>query len=343
LTTVAVFVIIAFRLSRAAVSLRGSIFMSGGLMKLLSMKRENENRAGLVIGDEVLDVRAYLIQDRPAAEGEAHEPARRYQDALDLYRYGVEKLAAIVSDIDGDQKRADACRDAGVLVPLHSVDLNPPVLVPGKILAVGLNYAAHAAEQNIKPPEKPLVFSKNVTALSAPNQVIQLPRASDQVDYEAELAFVIGREAKSVSAEQAFEYIAGYTIMNDVTARDLQAHEKQWARAKGLDTFAPCGPWLVTRDELGDPHALDIELRLNGELRQQSNTSDLIFKIPQLVEFISQDLTLRPGDIISTGTPSGVGVFMNPPVYLQDGDQIAIRLAGIGELHNSVRGRAAGD
>jgi 2-keto-4-pentenoate hydratase/2-oxohepta-3-ene-1,7-dioic acid hydratase in catechol pathway len=241
--------------------------------------------------------------------------------------------------IEHDQAHADECREAEMLLPLNSISLNPPVLAPGKILAVGLNYAAHAAEQNIKPPETPLIFSKNVTALIAPNQAIQLPWASDQVDYEAELAFVISREAKAVSAERAFDYIAGYTIMNDVTARDLQAREKQWVRAKGLDTFAPCGPWLVTQDEINDPHAVDIELRVNGELRQQSNTSDLIFKIPQLVEFISQDLTLRPGDIISTGTPSGVGVFMNPPVYLKDGDQIDITLAGIGELHNSVKGR----
>lgn len=310
-------------------------------MKLLSMKRDNENRAGLVIGNEVLDVRAYTMPDDPAAERERFERAEPYKDALDLYLYGVENLAAIIADIDSDQRRADAYREAGLLLPLDTVELNPPVLAPGKILAVGLNYAAHAAEQNIKPPEHPLVFSKNVTALLAPNKAIQLPHASDQVDYEAELAFVIGREARSVSAEKAFDYIAGYMIMNDVTARDLQAREKQWVRAKGLDTFAPCGPWLVTPDEISDPHALDIELRLNGELRQHSNTSDLIFKIPQLVEFISQDLTLRPGDIISTGTPSGVGVFMNPPVYLQDGDQIDIRLAGIGELHNSVQGRAA--
>jgi acylpyruvate hydrolase len=311
-------------------------------MKLLSMKRDNENRAGLVIGDEVLDVRAYTMPDDPTAERERFERAEQYKDALDLYLYGVENLAAIVADIASDQRRADAYREAGLLLSLDTVELNAPVLAPGKILAVGLNYAAHAAEQNIKPPETPLIFSKNVTALIAPNQAIQLPHASEQVDYEAELAFVIGREARSVSAEHAFDYIAGYMIMNDVTARDLQAREKQWVRAKGLDTFAPCGPWLVTRDEISDPHTLDIELRLNGELRQQSNTSDLIFKIPQLVEFISQDLTLRPGDIISTGTPSGVGVFMNPPVYLQDGDRIEIRLDGIGQLHNPVQGRAAG-
>ncbi len=311
-------------------------------MKLLSMKLGNENRAGIVIGEEVLDVSAYLDSRGVLIQNEPDEiMPDLFEDALAVYQLGIEKFLPLVSRIETDQPHADECREAGMLLPLNSIELNPPVLAPGKILAVGLNYAAHAAEQNIKPPETPLIFSKNVTALIAPNQAIQLPWASDQVDYEAELAFVIGREARSVSAAQAFDYIAGYTIVNDVTARDLQAREKQWVRAKGLDTFAPCGPWLVTQDEISDPHALDIELRVNGELRQQSNTSDLIFKIAQLVEFISQDLTLRPGDIISTGTPSGVGVFMDPPVYLKDGDQIDIRLAEVGELHNPVKGRAS--
>src|SRR5437868_7317581 len=311
-------------------------------MKLLSMKLGNANRAGIVIGEEVLDVSAYLDSRGVLIQNEPREfMPDGFEDALAVYQLGIEKFLPLVSHIENDQAHADECREAEMLLPLNSINLNPPVLTPGKILAVGLNYAAHAAEQNIKPPETPLIFSKNVTALIAPNQAIQLPYASDQVDYEAELAFVIGREARSVSAERAFDYIAGYTVINDVTARDLQAREKQWARAKGLDTFAPCGPWLVTHDEIGDPHALDIELRVNGELRQQSNTSDLIFKIPQLVEFLSQDLTLRPGDIISTGTPSGVGVFMDPPVYLQDGDEIEITLADIGELRNPVVGRAS--
>jgi 2-keto-4-pentenoate hydratase/2-oxohepta-3-ene-1,7-dioic acid hydratase in catechol pathway len=311
-------------------------------MKFLSMKLGGANRAGVVIGDEVLDVSAYHGSVGVTAQGAAREAAAfPVQDALDLYRLGVDTLAQVVVRIETDRQLADECREAGSLLPFDSVQLNPPVIAPGKILAVGLNYAAHAAEQNIKPPETPLIFSKNVTALIAAGEPIQLPHASERVDYEAELAFVIGREARSVSAECALDYIAGYTIVNDVTARDLQAREKQWVRAKGLDTFAPCGPWLVTTDEITDAHALDISLRLNGELRQQSNTSDLIFKIPQLVEFISQDLTLRPGDIVSTGTPSGVGVFMNPPVYLQGGDQIEITLAGVGQLRNPVAGRTA--
>jgi acylpyruvate hydrolase len=216
--------------------------------------------------------------------------------------------------------------------------VNPPVLHPGKILAAGLNYAAHASEGGRKPPERPLIFSKNVTALIGHGDSVRLPRISDKVDYEGELAVIIGKQGRSIASSNAYEHIAGYTIMNDVTARDLQRSESQWARAKGLDTFAPCGPWLVTTDELTDPHSLDISLRVNGETRQQSNTSDLIFKIPYLIEFISEDLTLRPGDIISTGTPSGVGAYMTPPVFLKRGDIIEISISGIGVLRNLVAG-----
>ncbi|HEY9232483.1 MAG TPA: fumarylacetoacetate hydrolase family protein [Blastocatellia bacterium] len=310
-------------------------------MKFLSMKIGNESHAGIVIGDQALDVNAYLNSGGSVIQHAPLESPPPLEDALDLFNLGVDRLKPIVARVENDHAHTTECREAGWLLPLDSIQLNPPVLRPGKILAVGLNYAAHAAEQHIKPPETPLIFSKNVTALIAANETIRLPQASERVDYEAELAFVIGKQARSVSAERAFDYVAGYTIMNDVTARDLQAREKQWVRAKGLDTFAPCGPWLVTQDEIADPQALDISLRVNGELRQQSNTSDLIFKIAELVEFISQDLTLRPGDIVSTGTPSGVGVFMDPPVYLQGGEQIEITIAGIGQLRNPVAGRGA--
>lgn len=306
-------------------------------MKLLSMKIANQDRAAIVVGDEALDMTGLCELYEASGGWLKLQGLSSFKDALDLSLIRRDVLQETVAEVIGDAALVEKCRRAGVLQPLDSVKLNPPVLVPGKILAVGLNYAAHAAEQNKQPPETPLIFTKNVTALIGPDDEIQLPRISQMIDYEAELAVVIGREARSVSADRADEYIAGYTIMNDVTARDLQNRERQWARAKGLDTFAPCGPWLVTPDEIPDPHALDIELRLNGELRQRSNTSDLIFKIPQLLEFISQDLTLRPGDIISTGTPSGVGVFMNPPVFLRAGDRLEITLARIGTLRNSVK------
>ncbi len=316
-------------------------------MKLLSINVEGHARGGILLGETVLDVTGLceiLEQkgewvDRPANPTPAGHTDNRYQDALALWLRGAGWLQEMVSRFESDRFLAEECKKEGALLPLEGASLNPPVIAPEKILAVGLNYAAHAAEQNITPPEFPLIFSKCVTALAAHDSEIILPEISDKVDYEAELAFVIGREARSVGADAALDYVAGYMIMNDVTARDLQKRENQWVRAKGLDSFAPCGPWLVTGDEIGDPHTLDIQLRVNGELRQSSNTNDLIFKLPQLIEFISQDLTLRPGDIITTGTPSGVGVFRNPPVFLKAGDQIEVEIERIGRLANRVVNR----
>jgi len=313
-------------------------------MKLLSMLVEGHNRAGILIGDEVLDVTAYCeIMELKGEWIEAESDPTQFQhiegayrDALDVLRHGLTWRNNILATVESTPLLVGELKATGALIPLSAVRLNPPVVNPGKILAVGLNYAAHAAEHNATPPEFPLVFSKSVTALIATRDEINLPRVSEMIDYEAELAVVIGKEARSVSADRAMEYVAGYTIMNDVTARDLQKRERQWVRAKGLDTFAPCGPWLVTTDEIADPHNLDIELVVNGEVRQNSNTGDLIFKIPQLIEFISQDMTLKPGDIISTGTPSGVGVYMNPPVFLKDGDRIDITIEGVGVLSNPV-------
>ena len=315
-------------------------------MKLLSMKTDRGNQAGIITGEEVLDVTGFceVIEGRGEwieADSDMatyHHIEGAFRDALDLLKHGPDWPARIIAKLEGDPILINQCREDGVLVPLGRAELNPPVLAPGKILAVGLNYAAHAAEQNAQPPESPLIFSKCTTALIGPGDAIRLPRISEKIDYEAELAVVILKDAKSVSEADAYDYIAGFTIMNDVTARDLQRRERQWARAKGLDTFAPCGPWLVTKDEIADPHSLDLELRVNGEVRQSSNTNDLIFKIPQLIEFISQDLTLRPGDIISTGTPSGVGVYSTPPVFLRDGDRIEITISRIGTLTNSVVG-----
>jgi len=313
-------------------------------MKLLSMKENGQDRAGMLIGEEVLDVIDYLeivegkgewIDSDPQLPA-FHHLEGVFRDALDLWNKGAQRLRAIVSRLEGDSALAGECRKLGALVPLSEAKLNPPVRCPGKILAVGLNYAAHARETGAQLPDFPLIFSKCTTALIGPEDAIRLPRVSSKIDYEGELAVVIGKRAESVKAEDALEYVAGYTIMNDVTARDLQGREKQWVRAKGLNTFAPCGPWLVTKEEIPDPHALALELRLNGEVRQKSSTDDLIFKIPQVIEFVSQDLTLMPGDIISTGTPSGVGFTATPPVFLKAGDQIAVTIEKIGTLRNTV-------
>ena len=221
---------------------------------------------------------------------------------------------------------------------LSDVRLAAPVPDPSKILCLGLNYRDHAAEQNKPLPERPLVFPKVPSAVIAHSEDIRLPDLDLEtfVDPEAELAVVIGKKASKVSEEDAYDYVAGYTILNDVSGRDTQKAERQWLRAKGFDTFAPMGPWIITKDEIPDPHTLDITCRVNGEIRQQSNTSNLIFSVPYLVAYLSRTITLYPGDVIATGTPGGVGIFRDPPVRLQEGDVVTLEIYGIGILENQV-------
>jgi len=211
-----------------------------------------------------------------------------------------------------------------------------PVPRPGKLICIGLNYRDHAAESNMAIPERPVVFSKFATAVIAPGEAVVLPDTSKQVDYEAELAVVIGRRAKSVSANRALEYVLVYTAFNDISARDFQFADGQWQRGKSCDTFAPMGPTIVTADVIPNPHKLSIKLRLNGRTMQDSNTDNLIFGIPQLISFLSETITLEPGDVIATGTPSGVGFARKPPVFLKDGDQMEVEIEGLGILNSPV-------
>jgi 2-keto-4-pentenoate hydratase/2-oxohepta-3-ene-1,7-dioic acid hydratase in catechol pathway len=211
-----------------------------------------------------------------------------------------------------------------------------PATYPSKILAIGRNYVDHAIEGGAAPPEAPLLFNKLPNSLSAHNAPIMLPAISQKIDYEAELAVVIGRRASRVSEAEALEYIFGYTLINDVSARDLQFGDGQWTRGKGLDTFAPLGPFITTRDEIADVQALKIEGRLNGEVMQTSNTSKMIFQVAYLVSYLSQGLTLEPGDVIATGTPEGVGVFRDPPVLLKAGDVYEVEIERLGTLRNPV-------
>jgi 2-keto-4-pentenoate hydratase/2-oxohepta-3-ene-1,7-dioic acid hydratase in catechol pathway len=237
--------------------------------------------------------------------------------------------------------QAEAERQSQSVLPLTEVTYLPPVPRPGKIIAVGLNYRDHAAEQGKTPPTEPVIFAKYASAITAHNAPIVLPPNSREVDYEAELAVVIGKTARCVPREAAYDYVGGYTILNDVSARDMQRQDKQFTRAKSCDTFAPIGPWLVTPDDIPNPHALDIRLTRNGEVMQASNTREMIFDIPYLIWFLSQSMTLEPGDVISTGTPGGVGVFRQPPVFLQPGDEVAITVEHIGTLRNHVVASAA--
>src|SRR6266542_377841 len=203
-------------------------------------------------------------------------------------------------------------RENGWLVRREDAYWFAPVPRPGKLICIGLNYRDHAAESNLPIPERPVVFSKFSTAVIAPGEPVVLPSGSAKVDYEAELAVVIGRRAKNVGASRAYDYVLGYTAFNDVSARDFQFADGQWQRGKSCDTFAPIGQTIVTTDVVADPHRLSIKLILNGKAMQDSNTDQLIFRVPQLIEFLSQTITLEPGDVIATGTPAGVGFARQP-------------------------------
>jgi 2-keto-4-pentenoate hydratase/2-oxohepta-3-ene-1,7-dioic acid hydratase in catechol pathway len=227
--------------------------------------------------------------------------------------------------------------------PPHSETLDPqttrlaaPIPKPPKIICIGLNYRDHAEEAKMAIPSVPTVFAKFPTAVTGHRHPIVLPKNSTKPDYEAELAVVIGKGGRHIPEDRWREHVFGYTILNDVSARDFQMATSQWMIGKTFDTFAPIGPAIVTPDEIEDPHQLPISLTLSGEVMQDSNTSNLIFKIPQLIEYLSSVFTLEPGDIIATGTPAGVGFARKPPRYLKPGDEVTVRIEGIGELTNPV-------
>ena len=223
------------------------------------------------------------------------------------------------------------------LFSLPAVQLLPPIPQPSKIVAVGRNYRGHAEEQHAKIPQVPLLFSKATTCLQSHNGPIVLDDSLDQVDAEAELAVVIGKAGRAIARDRAHEYIAGYTCFNDVSDRAAQFADKQWFRGKSIDTGGPCGPWIVTPDELPDlAMGLDITCRWNGRIMQSSNTERLIFPVDELISYASSHMTLLPGDIIATGTPAGVGVFRDPPLFLRAGDLVEVQIAGVGTLANPV-------
>lgn len=216
--------------------------------------------------------------------------------------------------------------------------IGPPIARPSKIICVGLNYRKHAEEAGMAVPEVPIIFMKATSSLCGPFDQIFIPKNSAKTDWEVELAVVIGKRAKYVSKEEALDYVAGYCVHNDVSERDFQLHHGgQWVKGKSADHFAPLGPFLVTKDEISDPHDLRLWLKLNGEILQDSSTSDLVFDIPTLISHISQYMTLLPGDVISTGTPAGVGMGLKPePKYLKSGDIVALGISGLGESRQEV-------
>jgi acylpyruvate hydrolase len=231
---------------------------------------------------------------------------------------------------------ADGARERGLARPTESVRLRAPVPRPTKLILVGLNYRDHAEEAGMKIPEVPTIFSKYANSVIGPGDAIKIPKVSAMIDYEAEYAFVIGRAGRDIPPARAMDYVAGYTIVNDVSCRDYQMKTGQWMIGKTFDTFAPMGPYLVTRDEIADPHNLEISLNLNGQRMQHSNTRNLIFKTEYLIAFLSQVFTFEPGDVVSTGTPAGVGYARKPPVFMKAGDRVRIEVEGLGALENPV-------
>lgn len=292
-------------------------------MRIVNYRREAGLRLGVLQGDGVLD-----LQELSARAGKA---AALFSSASDFWNAGAEAL-----ELAGKLVREIPSGFAAV--PLKSVGLGPPVPKPSKIIAVGLNYRDHAGEANFKVPEYPLIFAKFPNSIAGPHDAIVIPADNMQVDSEAELAVLIGRRGKAIRTEAAYDYVAGYMALNDVSGRKWQFADKQWTRGKSCDTFCPTGPWLTTRDEVADPHNLRVIGRLNGEVFQDSNTSKMIFRVPELIAFISEAITLEPGDIIATGTPSGVGVFRNPPVFMKAGDVAEVEIEKLGIVRNTATG-----
>jgi 2-keto-4-pentenoate hydratase/2-oxohepta-3-ene-1,7-dioic acid hydratase in catechol pathway len=281
-------------------------------MRLVSYERNGQRSIGALTNHGILDL--------PAASG-----GTLPGDMLALLQLGDEGMT---------QARAAAAK-GGPGISLKEARLLAPVPRPGKIIGIGLNYADHASEGGRERPQYPMIFTKAVSAVIGPNEAIRMPLVTSMVDFEGEMAVVIGKQAKEVSSRNALEYVAGYTICNDVSGRDYQQRSSPTA-GKSFDTFAPLGPVLVTRDEIPDPHVLDIRTIVSGEEMQHSNTKHLIFNVNYLIDYLSHIFALEPGDIISTGTPAGVGWFRNPSRFLKPGDTVRIELEKVGVLENPV-------
>lgn len=284
-------------------------------MRLVSFGPKGEERPGVLLGEEVVDLRAVL----PECPSSVRELLERDQLG------GVGELLRRPGEIPRAARR-----------PRSEVRLGPPVTNPSKVICLGLNYADHAAEQGKAAPDFPLLFAKGPNCLGGDGDLAPYPPGVQQYDYEVELAFVVGRRARRVSLAEAYAHVAGYAVFMDLSARDLQAKEKQWFRAKSADGSGPFGPCLVTRDEVPDPHALAIGLTLNGKVMQSSRTDRMTFKVDFLLHYISQTMTLEPGDVVATGTPAGVGVFRKPPVFLGPGDRLVATIDRLGSLSSTI-------
>ncbi|NIM20238.1 MAG: hypothetical protein GTO51_08410 [Candidatus Latescibacteria bacterium] len=284
-------------------------------MKIVSFGPKEQEKPGVLHGDQVIDLLA--------VDTSLPQTVRGILEADGIFR-----IARILDNASSLDPKA--------VLALSSVRLGPPVTNPSKIVCLGLNYRDHAKEQGRSVPDWPLTFAKAPSALIGEGDPIPIPHGVTQLDHEVELAFVIGKRAKNVAADDAAEHIAGYAVFMDISARDIQFREKQWFRAKSFDGFAPFGPFLVTSDEVSDPHSLKISLEVNGKARQSSNTGEMTFKIDYLVHYLSHSMTLEPGDIVATGTPAGVGVFATPQRFLKRGDVLKATIELLGTLTNPI-------
>jgi acylpyruvate hydrolase len=308
-------------------------------MKLVTYSWQGHVALGALSNEQVVDLqRAYAAALRHW--GDADELAvadlRVPGDLLGLLRGGKASMAAARRALQFVEEQGVANQTEGLCHPVADVELLAPIQRPGKVVCVGLNYRSHLTEIGEPAPEYPILFHKAATSLIGHRQSIVLPRISRQVDYEGELAVVIGRRGKYVSEQDALSCVAGYSCANDVSAHDIEFRTSQWTSGKMLDTFCPLGPVLVTRDETPDPGCLRLITILNGQAVQEACTSDMVFSVPFLISYISSLATLEPGDLILTGTPAGIGCNRKPQVFLQPGDRVSVQIDGIGTLTNLV-------
>lgn len=287
-------------------------------MKLLTFRLDGQTRPGVLDGDQIIDLAA------------AGLPAGEQGDLSGIVAGGDAMLERVRDAMQAGSAKRHAAAACQILAPIFT---------PSKIVAVGLNYIDHCKEANLPVPSEPVLFSKFPSSVTGPFDDLSWPEsASSEVDYEVELGVVIGRRGRDIPEVDALDYVCGYTVVNDVSARDLQfANAKQWDRGKSLDTFCPYGPYIVTRDEIPDPQVLQVRTILNGEEMQNSNTRNMVFGVAKLISYISEGTTLLPGDLIPTGTPFGVGFSRKPPVYLKDGDECVCEVEKIGAIRNKVR------
>jgi 2-keto-4-pentenoate hydratase/2-oxohepta-3-ene-1,7-dioic acid hydratase in catechol pathway len=312
-------------------------------MRLVSYIRNGVTRVGVLReNDEVVDVNRALGArfcdegvPRPELAADALNPASMI-DLLAVGAPALEAIRATLAWIDGDALSPDEHVANGSVVPASEVRLAAPVSRPGKVMAIGINYRAHASEMERELPEHPTVFTKVSTCIIGTGDAIHAPVESHMLDWEGELCVVIGKYARHVAAADALGYVAGYMNGNDVTVRDWQRHTPTWMMGKSWDTHGPTGPWILTADEVPDPSALELKTFVNDVEKQSAPTNDLLFNVPQLIEYISTAFTLEPGDVIFTGTPAGVGQARDPQEWLKAGDTVRVQISGLGSLENPV-------